>query len=75
MDEKNIKCPECGKDMEKGFVTATDNSILNLQTLVTWHPDSEKGKLLKTHGISLRIKGTGYYCDECMKVFAVFEER
>lgn len=70
-----IKCPECGKDMEKGVVNARDNSLLNTSTTVTWHPDTENGKLLKKNGVSLRIKGTGYYCDECMKVFAVFEER
>lgn len=70
-----IKCPECGKDMEKGVVNARDNSLLNTATTVTWHPESENGKLLKKNGVSLRIKGTGYYCDECMKVFAVFEER
>lgn len=40
-----IKCPECGKDMEKGVVSASDNSLLNIKTTVNWHPDSQKGKL------------------------------
>lgn len=30
---------------------------------------------IKTNVVSLRLHGNGYYCDECMKVFAEFEER
>ena len=25
--------------------------------------------------VKLQIKAEGYYCEECMKVFAVFEEK
>lgn len=39
-----MKCPECGKELEKGAVR-------------------------------LRLKAAGYYCDECMKLYAAFEEK
>ena len=33
------------------------------------------GNECKKGYVKLHIKAEGYYCDECMKVFAVFEER
>lgn len=32
-------------------------------------------KIIQKNSISLCLQGTGYYCEECMKVFAVFEQR
>ena len=71
-----MKCPECGKEMEAGFVQAsTAGSLTDSSTMVTWYPKDQKGKLLKKKGISLRLKGDSWYCDECMKVYAAFELR
>ena len=38
-------------------------------------PEDNKEKKIKKDGVSLQIKAEGYYCDECMKVYAVFEEK
>ena len=43
--------------------------------MLTWHPEEYKGKLVKKNTINLRLKTDGYYCDECMKVYAAFEEK
>lgn len=70
-----MKCPECGKDMRSGIVkTQAFGSLLN-DAMVSWYPDEDKGKWIQTNAVSLRLNGKGYYCDECMKVFAVFEEK
>ena len=31
--------------------------------------------MFKKNTVNLRLKAEGYYCDECMKVFASFEEK
>lgn len=76
--DKEIKdriCPTCGNRMQKGIVKAQEiGSIMN-NVMVNWFPDADKDKLLQTNAITLRLKGEGYYCDECMKVFAEFEEK
>lgn len=70
-----MKCPECGKEMRKGIVkTQAIGSLLN-NAMVSWYPDEDKGKWIQRNAVELRLKGKGYYCFECMKVFAVFEEK
>lgn len=75
-----MKCPECGKECPKGVVEAQDMGILTqlttqLTTLLSWCPDDQKGKFIKKGVVNLKLYGEGYYCDECMKVFAVFQEK
>jgi hypothetical protein len=43
--------------------------------MLSWYPEEYKGKLVKKDTVNLRLKADGYYCDECMKVYAAFEEK
>lgn len=69
-----MKCTECVNEMKKGIVEVRDGHLLP-QAVVSWCPEEEKGKFIRKHAISLNLKAEGYYCDECMKVIAIFEER
>lgn len=73
--KSHMKCPNCGKKTKKGIVHAIYPSITNALTQVIWYPEEDKEKKIKKNTIGLSIKATGYYCDECMKVFAEFTER
>lgn len=71
-----MKCPECGNEMKKGVVEAKDTgSITQFFELVSWYPEEYKDKMIKKNMVNLRLKAEGYYCDECMKVYAIFEEK
>lgn len=71
-----MKCPECGKECKKGFVEIKNaGSLTQCLTMTTWYPEEEKGKRIKKGTLELSLKAEGYYCDECMKVFAVFNEK
>ena len=71
-----MECPECGNPMKMGVIEAKDaGSLTQSLTMLTWYPAEYKGKLIKKETINLRLKADGYYCDECMKVFAAFEEK
>jgi hypothetical protein len=41
---------------------------------VTFVPVEDQGKWIRRHARALKIDGQGYYCETCMKAFAVFEE-
>ena len=43
--------------------------------MATWYPEESKGKIGKKGSVKLQLKAEGYYCDECMKVYSVFEEK
>ena len=71
-----MKCPECGNELKKGVIEAKDaGSLSQSLTMLTWYPEEYKRKLVKKNIINLRLKTDGYYCDECMKVYAGFEEK
>ena len=72
-----MKCPECGNDCKKGYVKAEDaGSFTQLFTQLLFFPEEEKKKLIKRGAVRLNLRSQeAYYCDECMKVFAVFEEK
>lgn len=70
-----MNCPECGKEMKKGLVEIRDGHLLFSAVVVSWCPEEEKKKFYRKNAINLGYKAEGYYCDECMKVFAVFDER
>ena len=71
-----MKCPECGNELKKGVIEAKEaGSLTQWLTMLTWHPEEYKGKLVKKNTINLRLKADGYYCDECMKVYAAVEEK
>ena len=66
----------CGNELKKGVIEAKDvGSLTQSLTMLTWYPEKYKGKLVKKNTISLRLKTDGYYCDECMMVYAAFEEK
>lgn len=69
-----MKCPECGSEMKKGIVEVRDGQLVST-TVVSWCPEDEMKKLWRKNAISLALKAEGYYCEECMKVIAIFEER
>lgn len=70
-----MKCPECGKEIEEGIVKVQEaGSLFNSRAMIGWYPNADKEKFLQKNAVSLRTKGQGGYCDECMKVFAIFEE-
>ena len=71
-----MKCPVCGNELKKGVIEAKDvGSLTQSLTMLTWYPEKYKGKLVKKNTISLRLKTDGYFCDECMMVYAAFEEK
>lgn len=71
-----MKCPECGNECKKGLVEIKNaGSLTQSLTMATWCPEENVGKRLKKDLINLSLKAEGYYCDECMKVFVVFEEK
>ena len=73
--ESTRKCPQCGKEMREGTVKAQAVGSLFNDVMLSWFPEADNGKWLQPNAVALRLKGKGYYCDECMKVFAEFEEK
>lgn len=72
----SMKCPECGNEMKKGVIQVKDTgSITQFFTMVSWHPVDDTGKIVKRDRVGLPLKAEGYYCDECMKVYGIFEEK
>lgn len=69
-----MNCPKCGKKMKVGEVQAVD-AMLNILNQIIWYPKEDLKKRLKKNGVSLKLKAEGYYCDECMKVISIFDER
>lgn len=71
-----MKCPKCGNELKKGIIEAKDaGSLTQSLTMMTWYPEEYKNKMIKKNVINLQLKAEGFYCDECMKVFASFEEK
>ena len=71
-----MNCPKCGKEMRVGFVEAKNaGSFTQALTQVTWYPEEYEGKMFKKEAVTLSLKAEGQYCDECMTVFAMFNER
>lgn len=69
-----MKCPYCGKGMKKGKVKITD-ALLNITNNVLWYPEEELANKIKRNYVKLTFDAEGYYCDECMKVVSIFDER
>lgn len=69
-----MECPNCGKEMEFGGVKVMDNKIISSSNVV-WYPQEELDKFYKRDYVELELKADGFYCDECMKVVAVFNQR
>lgn len=38
-------------------------------------PEEDEGKLVRKNAVALRQKADGYYCDECVQFFGLFEQR
>lgn len=71
-----MTCPDCGKELKKGTVKVSNaGSLTQGLTGISWCPEEDKHKLYKKGIIMLNLETVGYYCDECMKVFAVFDEK
>lgn len=75
-EEDIIKnCPECGKEMQTGVVKAQVIAGLFHNVTVSWCPNEDKDKWIQNDAVNLKLKGKGYYCSECMKVFTILEEK
>ena len=71
-----MNCPICGNACRNGFVEAKNaGSLTQSLTMVSWFPEENKGKLLRRGAVDLHLQAEACYCEECMKVFAVFEEK
>lgn len=71
-----MKCPNCGKACKKGRVEVRNaGSLTQGSSMATWYPQESNGKILKKGAVELNLNATGYYCDECMKVYAEFDEK
>lgn len=68
-------CPVCGTEMRSGTVKVQAVGSLFNDAMASWFPDDDKDRWIQMNAVPLRLKGKGYYCDECMKVFAEFEEK
>lgn len=70
------KCPFCNGHLKQGVVEAmTAGSLLNTNTLVRFFDKEDENKIIKKSAIKLNIRGEGHYCEECMKVITVFNEK
>ena len=73
----SISCPFCGSNnLKKGVVETKDiGSLTQFSTMATWYPEDEKGKIFKNGMVELYLKADGYYCKNCNKVIAIFDEK
>ena len=70
-----MKCPVCGNECRKGLVEVKNAaSLTQLTTVVSWFPEEQKNKFIRKDTVTLPLNAEGYYCEECMKVFAVFTQ-
>ena len=71
-----MKCLECGNECKEGIVEVEDaRSLTQSFLMVNWFPIDENGKKIKKEAVNLQMKAKGYYCEECMKVYAEIEEK
>lgn len=72
-----MKCPYCERDMEKGEVQIGDafQALLKSGGPVLWVPQNDCKKFLPKKTVSLIGNAEGYYCEQCAKVVAIFDER
>ena len=70
-----MKCPKCGKNCKKGVVHARNPRMMVIDWPgdLRWYPEESAGKLLKSGEVQLSYEGEGFYCEDCEKVYAVFE--
>lgn len=72
-----MNCSYCEKEMQKGEVQIGDifESIFKSSGPVVWIAEDECKKILPKNTVHLKVKAEGYYCEQCGKVVATFEER
>ncbi|MCR5625536.1 MAG: PF20097 family protein [Lachnospiraceae bacterium] len=68
-----MKCPNCNEEMKKGVVIVDNGEMSDVTLTLNWYPDSERNKKNKKGSVPLALKGEGYYCDNCMKVYATHD--
>lgn len=70
------KCPFCGGILKNGKIEVLDTKTLfDTGCYVNFVPEEDEGKLVRKNAVSLRTKADGYYCDECVQFFGVFEQK
>ena len=69
-----MECLYCSRKMQKGGVKVIDTT-LNIFNNVVWYPEQDLKKKIKKSGVNLNFNAEGYYCDECMKIVSIFNEK
>lgn len=70
------KCPFCNGRLKKGKIEVIDTkSLFNTACYVNFVPKEEEGKWIRKDAVSLRTHADGYYCEECVQFFGIFEQR
>ena len=70
------KCPFCGGFLKKGKIEVLDTrTLFNTACYVNFVSEEDEGKLIRKNAVSLRTKADGYYCDECVQFFGLFEQK
>jgi len=72
-----MNCPYCGDEMKKGEVQTGSavNRMLRSGDSVLWIPEEDCAKIIPKKTINLATVAEGYYCEQCVKVVAIFDER
>lgn len=77
----DMDCPICGHTCQKGFVEirGTGNTPIQLITQIAtraiWYPEEYQNKRIRRETVELTIDAQGFFCEECMKVYAEFDMR
>ena len=70
------ECPFCNGNLKKGKIEIVDTkSLFQTNVFVNFVPEEEHGKLIRKNVVSLRQKADGYYCEECVQFFGLYEQR
>lgn len=64
-----MKCPCCGKDMEKGFVQSTRRLFFNIKEFKHfWEDIDQKDSILLSSNNWTNPTAIAYNCQDCKKV-------
>ena len=75
-----MKCPLCGMPCKEGKIEIRGGlhlfeSTTQIGTTAIWRPKDKEVSRWQKDAIHLGIDGKGWYCEECMKVFAELSQQ
>lgn len=68
-----MKCPICSCETIKGIVKASGSNPWAVN--IEYYPEEDKKKIFKSKLRILKNGAESYYCENCRKIFACFEEK